>query len=404
MTQLDQHITCAVLTVGRSDYSILRPLIEALSAAPDFEVGLWVGGAHFDKAAGRTADAVIADGWPVWGRIELDDFQMTQASTTGAMAAHLNGVNGLLESGPRPSVVIILGDRYEAVSVGLGLVPHNVPIAHISGGSITLGAIDDVFRHCLTKLSNLHFCDTSDFAGRIHRLGEPVETVFAVGALGLDGVARQRKKSFSALAQAFDFPTDFAPGFALATLHPETRSLEDTEKMVTNLLNAFEKSGQQTVFTYPNADPGADIIIAEIEAAAVRSPSIKVVKNFGAEWFYTAMSHAGLVIGNSSSGIIEAASFGLPVVDVGQRQGGRFHGENVLHCDIDEASISTAIEAASSAGMMAACKLMQNPYGDGRATERIIAALRAWGQGSRSPLKSFADYDPTHIFGMAPTS
>lgn len=404
MNHSKQHINCAVLTVGRSDFSILKPLIQALLDAPDFEVGLWVGGAHFDHGAGYTADAIEAGGWPIWGRIVLDNFQMTQSSTISAMAAHLKAVNGFLESSPRPDLVIILGDRYEAVSVGLGLVPHNIPIAHISGGSITHGAIDDVFRHSLTKISNLHFCDIPDFAARIHRMGEPTDTVFVVGALGLDGVMQQPRKTFDKLAAEFAIPEDFAPGFALATLHPETRSLADTGTMVDSLLAVLGRANRQTLFTYPNADPGADIIIRQIEVAAKHSSTIKLVRNFGFDWFYTAMEHAGLVVGNSSSGIIEAASFGLPVIDIGGRQGGRFHGKNVLHCEVDEASISEAYEEATSPSMVSACKTMPNPYGDGHAAERILAALRNWGQKGSGPIKNFADYDPNHTFGMAPKS
>ena len=155
-------IRVAVLTVGRSDFSILHPLVVALAADERFETGLWVGGGHFDLSTGETRQDIIASGLPVWAEIPCSVFSPAPAETNRAMSEQIQGVASALSSS-NPDVVVILGDRFEAVSVGLALVPHNVPIAHISGGSVTEGAIDDVFRHCLTKMSTLHFCDLPRF-------------------------------------------------------------------------------------------------------------------------------------------------------------------------------------------------------------------------------------------------
>jgi len=322
-------IRVAVLTVGRSDFSIVHPLVVALLNDDAFDAGLWVGGGHFDPNTGETRQDVIASGLPIWAEIPCSVFEPTPAETNRAMAEQIQGVAGALEASS-PDVVVILGDRFEAVSVGLALVPHNVPIAHISGGSVTEGAIDDVFRHCLSKMSTLHFCDLPRFAQRIQAMGEDPARIFSVGALGLDGIKAAPRFGFAELAAEFDLPEPFSKGFILATLHPETRAPQETQTMVDGLLEALEATGKPVVFTYPNADAYSDLIIASITKASQNNPNMRVIKNFGLRWFYTAMDLATCVVGNSSSGIIEAASFGLPVVNIGDRQKGRDCESNVI--------------------------------------------------------------------------
>jgi len=334
-------IRVAVLTVGRSDFSILHPLVRALHEDDAFAAGLWIGGGHFDPSTGETRRDVQTSGLPVWAELSCTVFD--PAEINKAMAEQMQQVSAALAA-TRPDLVIILGDRFEAVTIGLALVPHNVPIAHISGGSVTEGAIDDVFRHCLTKMAAFHFCDLPAFARRIQAMGEHPAKIFAVGALGLDGIVSAPQFSFAELAAAFDLPDHFENGFILATLHPETRALGSTQAMVDGLLAALDQTGQPVVFTYPNADPNADVIIAAITKAA--GPRLKVIQNFGLRWFYTAMAHATCVVGNSSSGIIEAASFGLPVVNIGDRQKNRYCAENVLHCAIDAQAIAKTVAQA----------------------------------------------------------
>jgi UDP-hydrolysing UDP-N-acetyl-D-glucosamine 2-epimerase len=384
----------AVVTVGRSDFSILRPLCNRLRDDPDFEFGLWVGGAHFDKQGGETIAAVRETGLPIWAEIHSTDFSKTSLGTVLGMADQIAGFGRAAAGSPQPDMVLILGDRYEAIAAGLAMVPFNIPVGHISGGSVTEGAIDDVFRHCLSKIASAHFCEIPDFAKRIQQMGEAPQTIFTVGALGLDGIVGSTARSFEEFASHFNFGADLQPGFVLATLHPETRAPELTELMALNMIKSLEGTGLSVIYTYPNADPFADKIIAAIEAAALRNKTHHVVKNFGAAWFYTAMSHAGLVIGNSSSGIIEAASFHLPVVDIGDRQKGRFHGANVLHCGIGEAEITAAVTQAQSSGMGAAIAALVNPYGDGHTADRIIALLKKHYMNREKRIKSFCAVDP----------
>lgn len=380
----------AIATFGRSDFSILRPLARLLDDDPAFDAGFWVGGAHFEAVSGRTVTDIEASGLPVWARIDAGSTDRSPLGTVQMMAAQMSGFGAVADEQP-PDLVLILGDRFEAVAAGLAMVPLGVPVGHISGGSITEGAIDDVFRHCLTKIAAVHFCDLPRFAQRIQLMGEPSNRIFTTGALGLDAFAGETR-DFDAFVDAFEL-TGLEPGFALATLHPESRHPEATRPMAEAMVDALIATGRQVIITYPNADPGADAIVEVIEAAG-RHPHIHCVRGFGADWYPTAMAHAGLMIGNSSGGIIEAASFRLPVVDIGDRQKGRAHGDNVVHCDRDRSAILAAIEAVTDPAF-APRAAQGNIYGDGRGAERVIAALTSLDWEILAAPKRFADPDLT---------
>ena len=397
----------AVATFGRSDFSILRPLCRLLKADPDFEVGMWVGGAHFEEVSGRTVRDVEASAIPIWARIEVPESDRSAMGTIRAMADQLVGFGAVASGstsiasptvsidGPRPDLVLILGDRYEAVSAGLAMVPLGLPVGHISGGSVTEGAIDDVFRHCLTKIAAIHFCDLPCFARRIHHMGEPIERIVTVGALGLDAFLLEPTKPFEELAERFELE-GLQPGFALVTLHPETQALEKTAEMATSMIDALVETRLDAVLTYPNADPGADEIVALIEAAAMEHERLHVTRGFGVDWFPSAMAHAGLMVGNSSAGIIEAASFGLPVVDIGDRQKGRECGANVVHCGRDRAAIVEAILEVTREEFTAV-DASGNIYGDGRGAARVVETLRNTDLAALAGPKAFAEPDPTFI-------
>lgn len=385
--------TVAVATFGRSDFSILRPLVARLVDTEGFRAGFWVGGAHFDEASGCTVRDVEASGLPVWARLEgAGDYgDRSPLGTAGVMAAQLTAFARLADA-QRPDLVLILGDRFEAVAAGLAMVPLGVPVGHLSGGSITEGAIDDVFRHCLTKISAVHLCDLPRFAQRIQHMGEDPATIVTTGALGLDALVAARPHPFEEFATHFGL-AGLRPGYILATLHPETRHAARTADMADAMVSAIARSGRQVVYTYPNADPGSDAVITRIEAAA-SAPDAFCVRSFGAAWYPTAMAHAAMMVGNSSAGIIEAATFHLPVVDIGDRQKGRDHGPNVIHCDRDPASVAAAIERAGSAAFGPAAAA-GNIYGDGRGAERVVTALAGLDWDRLGAPKRFTDPDPS---------
>ncbi|MBK5932725.1 UDP-N-acetylglucosamine 2-epimerase (non-hydrolysing) [Rhodovulum imhoffii] len=395
MTEARRHI--AVVTVGRSDFSILRPLCEALHDAPDFGLTLWVGGAHFDPAGGMTVADIDASGLPVGGRVIAGSFDHVPRGTTRNMGEQLHGFGEVaaqaIVDGRRPDLVLVLGDRFEACAAGMAMVPFGLPVGHISGGSITEGAIDDMFRHALTKLAAVHFCDVPEFARRIHQMGEEPWRIFTTGALGLDGIRRQPPKPLDEMSEHFGMP-GLQRGYVLSTLHPETMAPEVTPVMAQGMVAALAESGMQVVYTYPNADPGADDIIAAIERSVASHPGQFAVRNFGSGWFYSAMAHAGMVVGNSSSGIYEAASFGLPVVDIGDRQRGRLRGENVIHARPDRDGIRAAMAQATA--LAPTLDPENNIYGDGRAYLRVLAVLRALDWGKLSQPKRFSWFDENY--------
>lgn len=386
----------AVTTFGRSDFSILRPLCRALFDDARFDMGLWVGGAHFEELSGRTVDEVVATGLPIWASIDMGVADRSPIGTARAMAAQLTGfADAAAAASPAPDVVVVLGDRYEAVAAGLAMVPLGVPVAHISGGSVTEGAIDDTFRHCLTKIAAVHFCETPRFARRIQHMGEAPDRIFTTGALGLDAFVDASIAPLPEFVERFGF-TGLRPGYALVTVHPESRHLAVTSAMTRATIASVRACGLQSIVTYPNADPGADEVVAAIEDAASTDADVHVVRAFGPDWYPTAMAHAGLMVGNSSGGIIEAASFGLPVVDVGDRQKGRDCGPNVLRVGRDQLSIERAIQRALSSDFIARAR-SGNLYGDGRAAERIVLALGRLDLDDLRCAKPFVDAVPDFV-------
>ncbi len=386
----------AIATFGRSDFSVLRPLAQLLHASPDYEFGWWVGGAHFEAISGATVTDIEATGMPVWARIDTGTAGRSPLDTVQAMAAQMAGFAEAASASPPPDLVLILGDRYEAVAAGLAMVPLGIPVGHISGGSVTEGAIDDVFRHCLTKIASVHFCDLPLFAQRIHRMGAPVDRIFVTGALGLDELCRAEIAPIEEL-RAWTGRDSLEPGYALATLHPESRAPALTRPMAEAMFDALHRLGHTVVATYPNADPGADEIVDVLNSVA--SDGVIVVKSFGADRFPTAMAHAGFMIGNSSGGIIEAASFGLPVVDIGDRQRGRDHGANVLHSERDQVSITEAIKTVTNPAFRQRAS-GGNMYGDGHGAERVVAALGSLPWDEMGKPLPFADLDLVSLDGQ----
>lgn len=381
----------AVLTVGRSDFSILLPLLHKLQSAPDVLLGLIVAGGHFDPAGGMTISEVHASDIPIWGQFDHGNFEKTalgsgctMGDTTKAAAQILAELN--------LDLLVILGDRFEALAFGLAAIPHGVRIAHISGGSITRGATDDVYRHCLSKMAHIHFCDIPEFADRIIRMGEQPDFVFPHGALGIDALAAAEPVPLQDLCEHFQLPSIFRSGFALLNLHSETQNLSSGAELASQIIKALEVDGLPVLATAPNADPGAEVIRRAITATCQSHDHWAYVPHLGAKYFASTMGHAQFMIGNSSSGIIEAATMKLPVINVGDRQEGRYTGRNVFHVEARAADISQAITVLRSRDFQAALNTLENPYGEGDVGEKILESLRSLAFGRRVPLaKHFYD-------------
>ena len=364
-----------VVTVSRSDYGHLRPVLEALRRAPDLELLLLVAGMHLASEFGLTVRDIEADGFPISARVEM----LGGGDTPEAVAAATGrGVAGFGEAFARlrPDVVVALGDRFEMLAAAVAALPFALPVAHIHGGEVSEGAMDNQIRHAITKLAHLHFASAEPHARRIAAMGEEPWRIHTVGAPGLDRLATTEPLPRAGLARELRLPE--AGPWLLVTFHPVTLEYRDTAAHIDELLAALEKTDGFIVITYPNADTAGRLIIERIEEFAGRHPRrCRLAKSLGERLYLSLLRHADLMIGNSSSGLIEAPSFGLPVVNVGSRQRGRLRGANVIDVEPSREDILRGIEGAQALPFRVRARAAANPYGDGHAAPRIVEILRS---------------------------
>jgi UDP-N-acetylglucosamine 2-epimerase (non-hydrolysing) len=382
-----------VVTVARSDYGHLLPLLQALeAAAPDVELLVYVAGSHLASPFGvRTGDLVEADRWPIAARIDMGidgDSPATIAAATG------RGVTGFAAefARRRPDLLVVLGDRYEMLSAALAALPFALPVAHLHGGEVTEGAIDEQIRHAITKLSHLHFPAAEPYAARLRQMGEEPWRIHCCGAPGLDrlreGGSLSREEIERRLGRPLGRPT------LLLTFHPETLAVADVPRQVEELTAALEKVEGEILVTAPGADTGYRTISAGLERLAGRRRLMLMASTLGDDVYTSLLREADVMIGNSSSGLIEAPSFGLPVVNVGDRQRGRLRAANVIDVPAAREAIAEAIRRALDPAFRRGLAGLVNPYGDGHAAPRIAAVLREVELGSRLTRKRFVDLQP----------
>lgn len=379
-----RHI--AAVTVGRSDYGIFQPVLRALHERGNLRLSLIVAGMHLVEGFGRTVDAIEADGFEIAARVQM---LLASDSPEGIAKAMGLGTLGYAQALAqiRPDILLLLGDRFEMHAAGVAAVPFKTPIAHIHGGEITEGAIDDALRHSLTKLSHLHFVSTKEHGQRVIQMGEEPWRVTVSGAPGLDNTRHVKLLERAAFEERFG--VRLGDEFLLATFHPVTLEFEQAEAQFAELLAALDEIGKPVLFTMANADTGGQAINRMIRDYTSQSPAAHLVENLGTQGIFSAMALTSAMIGNSSSGIIEAASFGLPVVNVGTRQAGRVRGDNVIDTGNGRAEIVEAIRRATSQEFRAGLTGLVNPYGDGFAADRIVDRLSTVELGSRLLVKKF---------------
>jgi UDP-N-acetylglucosamine 2-epimerase (non-hydrolysing)/GDP/UDP-N,N'-diacetylbacillosamine 2-epimerase (hydrolysing) len=361
-----------VVTVGRSDFDIYRPLLKQIAATADIDCQLIVSGAHLSPEFGLTVEEVEESGFCIAGRIEM----LLASDTPEAISKSMGlGTVGFAQffSEDRPDMLLLLGDRFEMHAAAVAAQPFLIPIAHIGGGALTFGAIDDVFRHSITKMSHLHFVETEAYRERVVRMGEEPWRVTVSGALGLDNLKQMNLLSRTEFESEYGIPMAEPP--LIVTSHPVTREYEDTSEHCEELLAAVEKAGLPVVFTAPNADTHGRIIADKIKAFVVRQENAHFVANLGTRAYFSLMRLAAVMVGNSSSGLVEAPSFKLPVVNVGNRQAGRLSPVNVIHVGYSRTEILDGIERGLSPEFRAGLADLVNPYGDGHAAERIVKVL-----------------------------
>jgi UDP-hydrolysing UDP-N-acetyl-D-glucosamine 2-epimerase len=384
----------AVVSVARSDYSILRPVLKAIVANPSLTLDIIASGMHLSPEYGLTVRQIEADGFKVTHRVEMLMSSDTATGTAKSMGVGMIGFSDVYAN-HRPDLLMVMGDRFEMFAATAAALPHHIPVAHIHGGELTEGAIDDAMRHAITKMSHVHFVSTEGHRDRVIQLGEDPKRVFVSGAPALDNL-----NGFSPLPRAElerRFGLDLSTPPLLVTFHPVTLELDRTENDITVLLQALRHVGCPMIFTAPNADPSGRMIRFLVEKFCAESDAAWFVENLGTDGFYSLLHYASAMVGNSSSGIIEAASFRLPVVNIGNRQKNRLAAENVLHVPPERTAIAAAIERATSREFRSGLKELRNPYGDGLAATRIVEAICALPLDASLIIKRFHDLQQTKV-------
>lgn len=379
----------AVFTGTRADYGLVRGLARAVHDDARLELQLIVSGAHLTGDQARSFDEIEADGLPVAATVPVwsgDDSALGAAADTGAaVSAYARTLDGL-----RPDVVVVLGDRLEALALALAATVLGIPVAHIHGGEVTEGAMDDALRHAITKLSYLHFTTTAEHRDRVMQLGEDGARVFALGAPVLDAIAEYDLLDEQQLLSVSGVTVDRST--VVVTFHPAAFDRVPSPELLHNLLAALAGlEGAKVVITGTNTDIGSDALRAAIAAFVASHESASFVESFGQLGYLSAMGLAGAVAGNSSSVVLEAPLLGVPSVLIGDRQQGRPLAASVLTPESDSASIRAALERALSASFRSEAAAQPGIFGEPGFAARAVAVLASTPLPA-PPRKTFADH------------
>lgn len=379
----------AVVTTSRADYGLLYWLIRGVHEDRDLELRLLVCGSHLGKAFGRSVRQIRADGFPVAAEVATLPSTEDGPGLARAVGAGTAGFGRALAR-LKPDVLVALGDRYELLAAATAAVLARVPIAHIHGGESTEGVLDEQVRHALTKLSHLHFTAAEPYRRRVLQMGEDPRRVFNVGAPGLEYIRRQRPLPRAELERRLGF--DLRGDFALATFHPDALGAHAGASRVDAMLAALKGSGLRAVLTYANADPGGRDINRRLRAFAARDPRAAVaVPNLGQDAYLSLMRLARVVVGNSSSGLIEAPSLRVPTVNIGDRQRGRLRSGSVVDCAPTAPAVLRALRRALAPAFRRRLN-GENAYGRGDSSRRILHVLKTVPLGEALLRKSFHDH------------
>lgn len=364
-----------VVTGTRAEYGLLRPLLTVLARDVDICLQLVVTGAHLSPEFGKTEETIRADGFADFERLEMllsSDTPIGMAKSTGIAVIGFSDLFSRLA----PDVVVVLGDRYEMLAAAQAAMLLRIGIAHIHGGEITEGAVDDSIRHAVTKMANIHFVSEEEHKRRVLQMGEEPHRVHLVGALGWDAILGTDFLPLRALGRALSF--SLKKGFFLFTYHPETRGEEGSLSPLENILSALDAfPAHQVLMTKANSDAGGRAINRRLEQyAQEHSDRCVLFASLGTLRYLSAIRECALLIGNSSSALIEAPILGTPAVNIGNRQKGRHRYGNVIEATTDRKDIERGICEALSPSFQKMCKNTVIPLADGHVAKRIACILK----------------------------
>lgn len=378
-----------VVTGTRAEYGLLRWVMEGIRQSPVLELQLIATGMHLSPEFGLTVEAIEEDGFQVDRKVEMLLSSDTAVGVTKSMGLGMIGFADALAE-LKPDLMVVLGDRYELLSAAASAMVARVPIAHLHGGETTQGAFDEAIRHSITKMSHLHFVAAEEYRRRVIQLGEEPERVYNVGGLGIDNILRLKLLTREELEEALDFK--LAPRNLLITFHPVTLEHGTSAGQMDELLAALsELEDTGLIFTMPNADTEGRVLFEKIEAFCAQHPHARAYTSLGQLRYLSCLQHVDGVVGNSSSGLAEVPSFKKGTINIGDRQRGRLRAASVIDCEPERASITAALDELFSDDFQSKLPMVENPYGNGGASETIVHVLE---QRSLDDLlkKRFYDY------------
>lgn len=380
-----------VVTSTRADYGLLRPVIKRLDNQQNLELVIVATGTHLKQEYGNTIEEIRKDGFEPQYKVDILKFGNDEQSVAKTIAYTVEQFTSLFAQ-HKPDLLLVLGDRYEIFAVCTAASALSVPIAHISGGDVTIGAKDDFYRHCITAMSNIHFPSCEDSYKRLLRLGQHPDTVFNVGGLGDENIKNLPLMSQQELEESLEF--DNLTPFFLITYHPETQKAQSPEDDMNNLFYALDNmKGYNLIFTKSNADAGGEIINKMVDDYCEKnSHRAKAFFSLGLKRYLSAMNIATAVVGNSSSGVVETPTFKVPCVNIGDRQKGRYIAENVICTKTDKEDILKGLEKAVSKEFKAVADTAKSPYDNGCVpSEEIVRKISEYLSSDKNTVKIFYD-------------
>lgn len=378
-----------VVTGTRADYGLLRWVMEGIRSSDDLSLQVIATGMHLSPAFGLTYRAIEADGFHIDRKVEMLLGSDTPVSISKSVGLGVIGMADALES-LQPDLLLVLGDRFEIFSAAVAATMQRIPIAHLHGGETTAGAIDEAIRHSLTKMSHLHFVAAEPYARRVRQLGESAASVFVVGGLGVDTLCRTPLMSRAELEASINFR--FGAKNLIVTFHPATLDPDAAEGQMKQLLDVLaEQSDTHIIFTMPNADMESRAIANLIEKFTASHPrTTKAFVSLGQRRYLSCLQFVDGMVGNSSSGLTEMPTFRKGTINIGDRQSGRIAADSVISCRATSDDIRDSLQRLFSAEFQGRLTTVQNPYGQGGASDAIIRVLREIDYGSLLR-KSFCD-------------
>lgn len=369
-TLTDMRKIC-IATGTRAEWGLLSPIAKALKNRDDVQLQIIATNMHLMPKYGETWKQIVADGFDIDFKVPMPEDTDTPGNTARAMSIALAGFADAFEA-LHPDMLVILGDRYEMLAVASAALIFRIPIVHIAGGEISEGAYDDSIRHAITKMSHLHLTETEDYRRRVIQLGENPDTVFNTGAIGVHNILNLPLLSHEEIEA--ETGVKINENTVLVTFHPATLDSKSPEVQCRNMLAALESHREcNFIFTYPNNDTNGAVIIRLIEEFKAKNPDrVAIFRSLGQIRYFSVLKYAGAVVGNSSSGIIEVPSIGIPTLNIGIRQQGRIAAASVFHCGVSESEIKAGLDKILSPEVRELARKKKNPYFTPNTLEKMV--------------------------------